>query len=121
MMNKDRVVPVTAIDLLSLYAVILKAAGTTLTAVNSDTVDGVFSINENPANAVIASEPVKSFDFAGTTSAATVYFVPTYDYEGFKVAGAAVTTAGDEVVADHANLYSATLATGTVTIAKVGL
>ena len=82
---------------------------------------GDFVIEENPANDVIASEPVKSFDFAGTTSAAVVYFVPTYDYEGFKIAGAAVEATGDEVDADHANLYKATLATGAVSIAKVGL
>lgn len=121
MINKDRVVPVTAIDLLSLYAVILKAAGTTVDVLESKSVEGDFEIDANPANAVIASEPVKSLDFAGTTDAAVVYFVPTYDYEGFKIAGAAVETAGDEVVADHANLYTATLATGTVTIAKMGV
>ena len=121
MINKDRVVPVTAIDLLSLYALILKAAGTTLSVLESASVEGDFTVSENPANAVIAAEPVRSLDFAGTTDAATVYFVPTYDYEGFKIAGAAVETAGDEVVADHANLYTATLATGTVTIAKVGV
>ena len=121
MINKDRVVPVTAIDLMSLYALILKAAGETITAVDAKDPEGDFVIEENPANDVIASEPVKSFDFAGTTSAAVVYFVPTYDYEGFKIAGAAVEATGDEVVADHANLYKATLATGAVSIAKVGL
>lgn len=120
MINKDRVVQVTATDLVSLYGLILKVAGVTLTAVDAENPEGEFKIEENPANAVIASEPVKNFDFAGTTSAATVYFVPTYDYEGFMIAGAAVATTGDEVVADHANLYKATLATGAVAIEKVG-
>ena len=45
----------------------------------------------------------------------------TYDYEGFKIAGAAVAVTGDEVVADHANFYKATLATGAVTIEKAGV
>ena len=121
MINKDRVVPVTATDLVTLYALILSAAGTTVSAVEAKNPEGEFEIEENPANALIAAEPVKNFDFAGTTDAAVVYFVPTYDYEGFKIAGAAVETAGEEVVADHANLYTATLATGTVTIAKVGI
>lgn len=121
MINKDRVVPTTAIDLLSLFSVILSAAGTTVSAVEAKDPLGDFEIEENPANALIAAEPVKSFDFAGTTDAAVVYFVPTYDYEGFKIAGEAVETAGEEVIADHANLYTATLATGTVTIAKVGI
>lgn len=121
MINKDRTVPVTAIDLISLYALILKSAGTTISSISAEDAEGDFVISANPANDVIADEPVKSLDFAGTTDAAVVYFVPTYDYEGFKIAGAAVTATGDEVVKDHANLYKATLATGAVAIEKVGL
>ena len=121
MINKDRVVSVTSIDLLSLFGVILKAAGVTLDVLETNTVDGDFVIEQNPANAVLASEPVRSLDFAGTTDAAVVYFVPTYDYKGFKIAGSDVATTGDEVVADHANLYKATLATGAVTIEKAGV
>lgn len=121
MINKDRVVPVTAIDLLSLFGVILKAAGVTLDVLEAKNVEGDFVIDANPASAVIASEPVRSIDFAGSTDAAVVYFVPTYDYEGFKIAGAVVEATGDEVVADHANLYKATLATGAVTIEKAGV
>ncbi len=121
MINKDRTVAVTATDLISLYSVILSAAGVTLTAVNSKDPLGEFVIEEDPANAVIASEPVKNLDFDAAVTAATVYFVPTYDYEGFKIAGELVETTGDEVVNDHANLYKATLATGAVAIAKVGI
>lgn len=121
MINKNRVVSVTATDLVSLYALILKVAGNTIEKVDAKTPEGIFEIDENPTDDLIASEPVKSFDFAGTTDAAVVYFVPTYDYEGFKIAGAAVVATGDEVVADHANLYKATLATGAVAIEKVGL
>lgn len=121
MINKDRVVATTAIDLITLYSRIFAIAGTTVTAINAKDPNGEFVVSENPANAVLASEPLKSLDFASGATAATVYFAPTYDYEGFKIAGAAVETAGAEVVADHANLYSATLSSGTVTIAKVGL
>lgn len=120
MINKDRVVATTAIDLITLYSRIFAIAGTTVTAIEAENPSGEFVISEDPANAVLASEPVKSLDFAGAT-AATVYFAPTYDYEGFKIDGAAVEATGDEVVADHANLYKATLATGAVTIEKVGL
>ncbi len=119
MINNDRIVPVTAIDLISLYGLILKAAGTTLTAINASTVDGQFEV-ESAANALIASEPVKSLDFASSLNSATVYFVPTYDYKGFTKNGAAVTKAGAEVKADGRTLYSATLSTSTVTFAKVG-
>ena len=51
-----------------------------------------------------------------------VYFIPAYDFEGFKVQGTAVTPAGGSVAvdADSVTLYTATLADGAVTIAKVG-
>jgi hypothetical protein len=50
-----------------------------------------------------------------------IYFVAAYDYEGFSVAGTKVTTSGAEVAPDGSTLYTATLASGAVTIAKVGL
>lgn len=121
MINRDRVVATTAIDLITLYTRIFAIAGVTVSAIDAENPNGEFVVNSDPANAVIASEPVKSLDFAAGATAAVVYFAPTYDYEGFKIAGAAVTATGDEVVADHANLYKATLATGAVTIEKVGL
>ena len=63
---------------------------------------------------------MKSFDFAEGVSSMTVYFIPAFDYEGFKVQGTKVSTSGVDVVADGATLYTATLSTGAVTIAKVG-
>ncbi|MBO7339618.1 MAG: hypothetical protein J6U66_06075 [Lachnospiraceae bacterium] len=119
MINTDRIVPVTAIDLISLYGLILKAASVTLTAINPETVDGQFAV-EAAANALICSQPVKSLDFDSSLNSATVYFVPAYDYAGFTKNGAAVTKAGVDVVADGRTLYSATLSTSTVTFAKVG-
>ena len=121
MINKDRVVATTAIDLITLYSRIFAIAGVTVSAIEAKNPNGEFEISEDPANAVLASEPVKSLDFAAGATAAVVYFAPTYDYEGFKIEGAAVEASGDEVIADHANLYKATLATGAVTIEKVGL
>jgi hypothetical protein len=49
-----------------------------------------------------------------------VYFIADYDYEGFAVNGTKVTTSGATVDPDGVTLYTATLATGAVTIAKVG-
>lgn len=121
MINRDRVININAIDLLTLYTRIFAIAGITVDAINAENPSGEFVVDSDPANAVIASEPVKSLDFAAGATAATVYFAPTYDYAGFKVAGAKVETTGDEVEADRANLYKATLATGAVTIEKVGL
>ena len=115
MINTDRIVPITKIDLISLYGLILKTGSVNVTALNATDVDGDFSAG---AGTFLASQPLKSLDFTGTTG--TVYFVPAFDYVGFTKSGAAVTMAGVDVNADGATLYSATLSSGTVTIAKVG-
>ena len=41
MINNDRIVPITTVDLLTMYALILKAAGTTLTKVDAKDVNGI--------------------------------------------------------------------------------
>ena len=121
MINTDRIVPVTAIDLLSLYGLILGQSGKTLTVANANDSEGDFEVTEAPGSgSLIASEPVKSLDFATGVSAATVYFVPTLDYVGFSVNGEAVTTTGDTVNPDGRTLYLATLSSGGVSIAKQG-
>jgi hypothetical protein len=118
MINEKRIVPVTKVDLLTLYGNIMKLAGTTVSDVQAAE-PGVFVVSSGSGNK-IAAEPVKSFDFASGVSSMTVYFVPAFDYEGFKVQGTAVTTLGATVAADGATLYTATLSSGDVTIAKVG-
>lgn len=119
MINNDRIVPVTAVDLISLYGLILKVGSVSVTALDATTTDGQFTQTTNSAT-VLASEPVATFDFATGVTAGTVYFVPAFNYSGFTLAGVATTTAGATVEADGRTLYSATLADGTVTIAKVG-
>ena len=119
MINEKRIVPVTNTDLLTLYGLILKVGGTTISTVSAgDT--GVFSMTSGSGNK-LADEPVKSFDFGSSVTSAVIYFVAAYDYEGFSVAGTAVTTSGTEVAPDGTTLYTATLSSGAVTIAKVGL
>lgn len=122
MINTDRIVQVAAIDLLSLYALILKLTGKTITVANASTTDGQFDITEAPdSGSLMASEPVQSLNFSEDVTAATVYFVPAYDYTGFSLNGVAVETTGNEVVADGRSLYLATLASGAVTIAAQGV
>lgn len=115
MINTDRIIPVTAIDLLSLYGLILKGDNVNVTALEAADVLGDFTVAT--AGTYLANQPVKSLDF--TAASGTVYFVAGYDYEGFKVNGEAVTPTGD-VLADGRTLYKAVLATGAVTITKVG-
>lgn len=120
MINNNRIVPITKIDLLSMYglvlAISLDSAPTKLDA--TDTA-GDFSQTTNSAT-VLCSEPVKSFNFGSSVTAGTVYFVPAFDYAGFTKTGATLTIAGATVEADGRTLYSATLSSGTLTFAKIG-
>lgn len=124
MINSDRIVPVTATDLITLYGLILKQDTTnnsTLAALNALDVEGDFKITSGSAP-LLASQPAKSIDIDATASsvtAATIYFVPAYDYKGFTIDGVAITPTGT-VVADGSTLYKAVLATGAVTITKAG-
>ena len=119
MINDKRIVPVTQVDLLTLYGNIMKLAGTTVAAVQA-LEPGIFELTgSGDIGNKIAAEPVKSCDFKSGVTAAVLYFIPAYDFEGFKVAGTAVTPTGT-MTADGRTLYTATLATGAVTIAKVG-
>lgn len=123
MINKDRIVPVQATDLISLYGVILlqNSNNSSLEALDAEDI-GKFQIKAN-SKVYLADEPVKSVDIdatASSVSASTIYFVPAYDYVGFTIDGAAVTPTGS-VVADGNTLYKAVLATGAITITKVGL
>lgn len=123
MINTDRIVPIQAIDLISMYGLILTASaaaasGTAPTALAATDTAGDFEQDTNSAS-VICSEPVKSLNFGSSVTAATVYFVPAYDYSGFAKTSATLTTSGD-VEADGRTLYKATLSTNALTIAKVG-
>lgn len=117
MINANKIIPVTKSDLLSILANACLMCGKTVTAIAASA-PGVFAISSNPSTDVaVCNEPVKVFDFASGSSAATIYFVADYDYQGFKVAGTAVTTSGADVDANSATLYKATLSSGSVTIA----
>lgn len=123
MINTDRIVPVTAQDLISLYAIILvqNSNNSTLAKLDAEDVAGDFQIKSGSAP-LIASEPVKTCDIdatASSVSAATLYFVPAYDFVGFTIDGVKVTPTGS-VDADGRTLYKAVLSSGAITITKVG-
>lgn len=119
MINQDRIVPITAQDLITMYGTMLKIASVSVNAISASDSEGDFSI-ASASGTVIANEPLKSCDIVAGTSA-TIYFVPTYDYTGFSIAGTAVTTTGADVEPDGRTLYTATLSGGNaIAIAKVG-
>ena len=120
MINTNRIVPVSAIDLISLYGLILKQDTTNNSSLAkvSATNPGSFEV-ESASTPLIADEPVKNLEFASSISSATVYFVPAYDYAGFTKEGATLTVTGD-VEPDARTLYKATLSTNALTIVKAG-
>lgn len=118
MINGNRIVPITTIDLLSMYGLILKVGNINVSALAANDTVGNFTVGT--AGTYLADQPVESMDI--TAASGTVYFVPAYDYAGIKVNGAAVTpTTPDEgILKDGRTLYKAVLASGAVTITKVG-
>ena len=120
MVNTDRIVPISKIDLISAYGTAMKLAGTSFSVIGASTVEGDFSVTgSGSVGNKLANQPVKSLDFVSGVTAGVVYFVAAYDYEGFKLAGTKTTTSGATVVADGVTLYTATLSSSTVTIAAV--
>lgn len=125
MINNERIVPVTITDLISLYSVILKSdLSGSLAKLEADA-PGEFTVKSG-ATALIAAEPVKTLDIDATTSSvssATVYFMAAADYTGFTIDGTAETPAegSEEVNGGSGDLYKAVLASGDITITKVGL
>lgn len=126
MINTNRIVPITKVDLITMYGLILlqASANSSLAKLASDDVEGDFTIKTNSA-VLIADQPVKSVDIdatASSVSAATLFFVPAFDYEGFTVDGAAATIADNDVIVnpDGHTLYKAVFGSSTVTITQVG-
>lgn len=119
MINTNRIVPVTATDLITLYGTIMKLAGTSVTAAEASTTNGEFNLTTGSGN-FLANEPVKKFTFGSSVTSAVIYFIAAYDYEGFVIGETPTATTGATVDPDGKTLYSATLSSGSVTIAKVG-
>ena len=123
MINANRIVPVTVTDLITLYGTIVKFAGKPVvppvTSIDAATTNGEFNLTTGSGN-ILASEPVKKFTFGSSVTSAVIYFVAAYDYEGFVIGETPTTTTGETVDPDGKTLYSATLSSGTITIAKVG-
>lgn len=104
MINKNRVVPVKATDLISLYGTIVKLADSSHTYEVLDPVGGELKPTNSAQKYYLASEPVKYFDFAGATADCDVYFVADYGFEGFKQTVAAGSATVDP---ESAGLYKA--------------
>ena len=121
MINLKNIIPVMKMDLLSLIGTILTIANVSFQIAVASVAGEVDITGSGAAGNFLANGPVKTIDFKSGVTGATVYFIPTYDYEGIKVAGAAATMDADsvEVIKESANLYKAVLASGEVKITAV--
>lgn len=119
MINSDRIVPVQATDLISLYAVILAqdSNNSSMAKASASDVEGDFTIS---TGVKLCDQPLKSCNITGAS--ATIYFVADYKYEGFYLSGVfeEPQSGSADVVADG-SLYKAVLSSGDITITKVGL
>lgn len=121
MVNKNNIIPVMKMDLLSLIGTILTIASVSFQIAAASVAGEVEITGSGAAGTFLANGPVKEIDFKSGVTGGTVYFIPAYDYAGIKVAGAAATMASDsvDVIAESANLYKAVLSSGEVTITAV--
>lgn len=119
MINADRIVPVQATDLISLYAVILAqdSNNSYMAKASASDVEGDFTIS---TGVKLCDQPLKSCNITGDS--ATIYFMADYKYEGFYLSGVfeEPQSGSADVVADG-SLYKAVLSSGDITITKVGL
>lgn len=115
MINKDRIVPIQAVDRLSSIGEVMALANITFAVVAADDIQGNFTISATGNK--LLNQPAKVINF--TAASGTVYFIPGYSWEGFKVSGAAVTPSGAAINADCTTLYKAVLASGAVTVTQI--
>lgn len=121
MINKDRIVPATAQDLIGIYATAINVAavlggGSAMSIISADEI-GVFDADDF-ASGGIADEPIKEL-VLGTESAFSLFCVLDYDFAGITDDGVAITlTNGDskELACDGCTLYSIGLSSSTVTV-----
>ena len=122
MINTNRIVPVMAVDLISLYGLILKQNSDNSGLVALAATDPEVFIQSTNSAVALANEPLQSLNFASGVTAGTVYFVPAYDYVGFSINGVAETPAEGSATVnpDGRTLYKAVLSSGDITITQVG-
>lgn len=118
MVNDKRIVSITAIDLLTNYSVILNAAGKSLVKLEAENT-GEFTVADGTGD-LFANEPVKTLDVADGVTAATVYFVPAFDFAGFTKNGEEQEITGD-IDPDGRTLYKLTVTASAFTVEAVGL
>ena len=122
MINKDRIIPVQKIDLLSLIGTFMNIANVSYSVLKASDVEGTFAVSgSGSAGTFLVNQPVMTLDFPAAVTGATVYFVPAYSFTGLTVAGASATIAAGsaKIEPNGASLYKAVLSSGEVTVTAV--
>ncbi|MBQ1437979.1 MAG: hypothetical protein IIZ07_08625 [Ruminococcus sp.] len=120
MINKDRIVPIEKIDFLSMIGTVMNLIGASNFHVDATDAEGNLTVTgSGDVGTVLANQPLVSANFPAGVTAGVLYFVPDYKFSGFKIAGVAVEAEGDTPDYKGVALYSATLSSGTVTVAAV--
>ena len=114
MINRDRGVAIQAVDRLTSIGEIMTLANITFAAVAANDIQGNFTVAATGNK--LLNQPAKTINF--TAASATVYFIPGYSWEGFKISGAAASATGT-VNADCTTLYKAVLASGAITVTQI--
>lgn len=107
MINKDRIVPIQAIDLLTLIYT-EQAINDSKFALATTNKVGCFDIQADPDNAAayLCAEPVKEMNISSSLTT-PINFIPDYDFKGITVDGNPATagTGSDDIIADGVSLY----------------
>ena len=125
MINNDRIVPITRIDLLSLIGTVLALGGTSYTVLPSLDGEGDFDLTgSGAAGNKLCAQPVKTLNFHTGVTSGTVYFVAAHDFAGITYHEGQATfnssnLDNEDVVGDAATLYKAVLSSGTITLTAV--
>jgi hypothetical protein len=108
MINNDRIVPITAIDLISIYALILKAGNVVSEVKNPTTTDGHYEITwttSNGPSAIICTEPVSSVNYTSSAGNIKLYFVAAHDFKGITRNGVPMTGHNGTILPDGKTLW----------------
>ncbi len=122
MINHSRVVPIQKIDLLTLIGTVMALIGTSYEPITAETILGDYKLTGTGSlGNKLADQPVKTLDIGSGVTAATVYFVADYGFDGITVNGAAATISDSglalaAIKKDAVTLYKAVYADSTVTI-----
>ena len=122
MINKDRIIPITKVDYLSLISTIMAINDSAMVVISSADVEGNFEISGSDVFGLL-NQPAKSINIAAESSITDIYFVPDYDFKGITADGEEIELAEGSVEVDPSEtvLYILDYSDGAYTLSKAEL